>query len=227
MTAILLVPVAGFLGSFHCAAMCGPFVGFYTLAGTGSRRGRHLAYHTGRLTAYLSLGLLVGLFGQGFLYLGSLLNMQRGIVVFLGTFMIVIGLVQYLPKRMQWWRKTSRGRPWLTRWVGPRPGVAGAGLLGLLSTLLPCGFLYSFAFVAGASAHPLTGLLIMFGFWVGTLPMLLGLSTLVARMNPATTQFLYRLTPVFLILFGILAVFGKWQAFPGMVLGSDSFCPTH
>ena len=227
MTSLLLVPLAGFLGSFHCAAMCGPFVGFYTLAGTGSRRGRHLAYHLGRLTAYMSLGLLVGWLGQGFLYLSTLLDVQRVMVISLGAVMIAIGLVQYFPRRWQFWRKAPAGRPWYTKLVGPRPGVAGAGMLGLLSTLLPCGFLYSFAFVAGASAHPVSGLVIMLGFWAGTLPMLLGLSTLVTRLSPKTTRFFYNLTPAFLILFGILAMLGKWHAFPSMVLGADHFCPIH
>ena len=64
MSLVLAVLAASLLGSPHCAAMCGGFVCFY--AGSGDRRGvaGHVAYHLGRLAAYLTLGVLAGTLGS-------------------------------------------------------------------------------------------------------------------------------------------------------------------
>jgi len=56
-----------------------------------------------------------------------------------------------------------------------RPPVARAMLLGLFSTLLPCGWLYAFAVLAAGTGGPWTGMLVMAAFWSGTLPVMLGL----------------------------------------------------
>jgi len=225
VTAYLLVPLAGFLGSFHCAAMCGPFVGFYTMAGSGHRGLRHLAYHLGRLTAYLSLGLVVGWVGQGLLYASAYLQVQKALVLLLGGSMIAIGIAHYFPQHLKDRLGLGYIHRHLVRMIGRTPSAKGAGLLGLLSTCLPCGFLYSFAFAAGASGSPGTSALIMLGFWSGTLPMLLGIGFMAGRINQKTARRLSSLTPAFLVFFGVLALIGKWQAFPDLALTSDQWCP--
>lgn len=226
MTPFLLAIVAGFAGSFHCVAMCGPFVSFFSLRGRGSRGGRHLAYHLGRLAAYLGLGVLVGLLGQGIFYAAGLLQLQRMILIGMGLGMIAVGVYQWLPISNR--VKPNAVSAWLTRLlartIGQHPKPSGAGLMGLCSTLLPCGFLYSFVFAAGSTGHPATAALLMFGFWLGTVPMLLGLGGLVTKMGNLAAERMARLTPAFLILFGILAVMGKWHALQAIAQPGEQFC---
>lgn len=224
MSSYLLIPLAGFLGSFHCAAMCGPFVSFYSISGQGHRGARHLAYHLGRLLAYVTLGLIVGWFGQGLLYLSTLLKLQKFMLIALGLGMILIGISHYLPGSMSFTKFSKPIHKMTQHFTGPNPTVGGIGLLGLFSTLLPCGFLYSFVFAAGASGHPLSGFLIMLGFWLGTVPMLLGVGVVSQKITTKFATTLQNLTPLCLIFFGILALLGKWQAFPLHGMTADSFC---
>ena len=45
---------------------------------------------------------------------------------------------------------------------------------GLFTALLPCGWLYSFLLIAAVSSSPWQGSVIMFTFWLGTVPALIG-----------------------------------------------------
>ncbi|MCA8923208.1 MAG: sulfite exporter TauE/SafE family protein, partial [Planctomycetes bacterium] len=64
-----------------------------------------------------------------------------------------------------------------------------AALLGLLTPLLPCGWLYVFAVVAAGTASPLRGAAVMAAFWLGTVPILfalaLGLQAAAQRLRSA------------------------------------------
>lgn len=210
---IVLIPLAGFLGSFHCAAMCGPFAGF-TAAGAGPRWKHQVAYQAGRLTSYLGLGVMAGLLGQTVLFAAGFLQAQRYILIALGFLMIGAGVWHYLPKGCGQGtvrRKVSglmRGMP---RLQGPE----GAALIGLMSALLPCGYLYAFVTVALATANPFQGFLVMGGFWLGTVPMLLGAALITQTLSQTMLSRLSRMAPAVLILMGVLAVWAKSGAFPG------------
>ena len=58
----------GFLGSFHCAGMCGPLA--LALPGSNgsmlSLVGGRLTYNLGRVVTYSILGLIAGLLGHKF-----------------------------------------------------------------------------------------------------------------------------------------------------------------
>ncbi len=226
MNTFLLVLTAGFLGSFHCTVMCGPFVGYYSM---GARRplANHLAYQAGRLSSYLALGALTGLLGRGMFFLGAVVNMQRGMIIFMGLAMIASGLYYFLPRKnlpvSSGLRQKIGGL--IRKLTGERNAPATAGLIGMFSTLLPCGFLYAFALTAGASGHPLEALKIMFAFWLGTMPALVSMGFLTRYCSKKFLTGLQKLVPVFLILFGILAITGKWTAFPSPT-GEDPHCLT-
>lgn len=225
MTTFWLVPLAGFLGSFHCLAMCGPFVSFYSFRPSQHPSLRHLAYHTGRLMSYLAVGLIVGLLGQGLLYVGAYLQVQKLLMIALGLGMIAIGIRHYFPSKSAIPKSLGALHFRLTKIIEDPSKVGGTYLLGMFSTLLPCGFLYSFAFAAGASGSPVSSLGIMFGFWLGTLPMLLGVGLIARKFEQKAARYLQQLTPICLIIFGILAILGKWQAFPTTAMSPDQWCP--
>ncbi|CAM2067243.1 Sulfite exporter TauE/SafE family protein [Sulfidibacter corallicola] len=221
-----LIPLAGFAGSFHCALMCGPFMGYFGM--TGGRRSwiGHAGYQAGRLVSYLGLGTLAGLLGRGFFYMSATISAQRMLMVSMGVAMIGLGLFRlFLPNGTTWMRGLTKP---LQRVNGvlakaPRGPLTGV-LLGSCSALLPCGYLYSFAFAAGATGHPAKALLVMLGFWLGTLPALVTVGLGSSLVSQTLLTRVYRLTPVFLILFGVLAIMGKWLAVPVLGATNDAFC---
>jgi hypothetical protein len=54
-------------------------------------------------------------------------------------------------------------------------------LIGLLSPLLPCGWLYGFILIAVATNNALWGGILLTSFWIGTLPALSGISLLASK----------------------------------------------
>ena len=87
--------------------------------------------------------------------------------------------------------------------------VRRALVIGLLTTLLPCGWLYAFAAVAGGTASPLLGGLTMAVFWLGTLPVLVSLGVGVQRLSGAMGRKLPHATAVALILVGLWTLIGR------------------
>jgi sulfite exporter TauE/SafE len=81
-----------------------------------------------------------------------------------------------------------------------------AGALGLASGLLPCGWLYAFVMTAAGTAHAVHGALAMTAFWLGTLPLLVGLGVGVQRLAGPLRAHLPKLTAVALVLVGVLAM---------------------
>lgn len=214
MAPLLLVMITGFLGSFHCAAMCGPFVGYYSMGG-GQKGVRHLAYHAGRLTAYLGLGAIAGLLGQTVFFAGAAVGIQKSLMVAMGIAMILVAATYYLPAKAPGRNLLRRLSAWVRGMLGQVNGTERAALMGLLTTLLPCGFLYAYAFAAVATGSPFKGMLTMGAFWLGTAPSLLGVGlagNLLSGRLPARLQ---KLTPIFLMVLGLLAITGKWTALPG------------
>jgi hypothetical protein len=83
----------------------------------------------------------------------------------------------------------------LARGRGLSPGLRCL-LLGALTPLLPCGLLWSACAGAAVAGSPLAGGTVMFGFAIGSLPLLLLAQTqavrLARRFGPRTLQWLMR-----------------------------------
>ena len=81
----------GFVGSLHCAGMCGPLAMAVPVVGTG-RGGivfSRLIYNLGRVATYATMGLLIGLLGQAF----ALAGVQRWISLTAGALILAGVLV--------------------------------------------------------------------------------------------------------------------------------------
>ncbi|HEX7123415.1 MAG TPA: sulfite exporter TauE/SafE family protein [Gemmatimonadaceae bacterium] len=211
---ILGVLVASLLGSAHCAAMCGPFVSFYSTSDTGGRRSiaSHLFYHLARLAAYLVLGAVAGSLGSGVDRLGTLAGVTRLAAIVAAVIMVTWGTATVLAwhgVRVRWlhgpsWARrplhaaVARARAW--------PTTARAGVLGATTALLPCGWLYAFVAVAGGTGSALRGMLAMFVFWIGTLPMLAALGAGIQRAAGPLRARLPVLTAVVVVVLGLATI---------------------
>ena len=200
IAALFPVFVVGLLGSVHCAGMCGGIVGALSVAPTVGRPvpipvvaarpqvGSVLAYNAGRIGSYMVAGALAGGLAQGAHALARLPALQAGAYWLANLMLAALGL--YL---MDAWRGLAyleqggrvvwRGVRPLLRKVGPLDRPSRMFVAGGVWGWLPCGMVYSVLVTAMLSGSAGGGALVMLAFGLGTLPMLLGLGLLGARLR--------------------------------------------
>ena len=223
MSALLAsVLLASLLGSPHCAGMCGGFVAFYS-GGEPRRRGwPHLAYNLGRLCSYSALGLLAGAIGSGVDHVSALAGLGRVAASIAGVLMIAWGggtLLAAAGVRLPQVPAPAAARRWLVgalHAAREQPAAARALVVGLVTTLIPCGWLYAFVAVAGGTGRPLAGALVMALFWLGTLPVMAGLGLLAQSALGPLRRRLPLVTAGLLVVAGLLTVAGKFRPVPAM-----------
>lgn len=223
MTTLLGILIASLAGSVHCAGMCGPFVCVYAGLNGGPGRGAaHAAYHAGRLVSYAVLGAIAGSLGLAANRLGLLVGVSRGAAFVAGTLMIVWGVSAILTARgvVLPWRRNARHvrSPFaalLSRVRGRSPAVR-AGATGLLTTLLPCGWLYAFVAAAAGSGSALGGVVTMSVFWLGTLPALTVLGIVAQRVAGRYGSRLPIAAASFVVLLGLLTIAGRMGWVPAL-----------
>lgn len=216
MTELLpTVFVASLVGSLHCLGMCGGFVGFYAGAAQGRAWMSHGAYNGGRLLTYVGLGALAGGFGATFEAMPGLGGIERAAGLVAGVLILAWGSLLFLQALGAGWASLPGGE-FLGRQIAralsqlsSEPPLIRALLLGLSSTILPCGWLYGFATVAAGTGGPGEGASVMFVFWLGTVPAMVfaghGLSTLARHVGGR----LRVLMPLLLMVMGLLTLLSR------------------
>lgn len=222
----LAVFLIGLLGGVHCAGMCGGIVSALTLQIPGQPAALqqpawaiHLAYNLGRITSYVTAGMLLGAIGGLGLLLDYALPVQMTLYLAANLMLVALGL--YLLGLTQTLAFTERAGQWLWRRVQPATrrflpvrGVARAFPLGLLWGWLPCGLVYSvlaLALLAGSAGR---GALVMLAFGLGTLPNLLLAGLLLVRFRRFVQARALRLASGALVL-----GFGVWGLLNAGTLG--------
>jgi len=209
------VLVTSLIGSPHCAGMCGGFVGFY--AGQGRVRvWPHVAYNLGRLVSYTVLGAIAGAAGAGIEHAGATVGVGRAAAIAAGVLMMTWGTLNLLGALGVSLRRTpSRPSPMhrtisaaLAR-VQAQPPAVRAATIGLLSTLLPCGWLYAFVAVAAGTGAPLSGAMVMATFWVGTLPVMTGVAVVARTLLGGLARRLPVVAAIVMIALGMLTLAGR------------------
>ena len=192
--------LVGFFGGVHCIGMCGGIVGALSLGLPEPLRSRsraawpfHLAYNLGRLSSYIGAGALAGGLGAGLLLMTDIRQIQQLLQIIAALFMVALGL--YLGG---WWsglRSVERlgGHVWrriepLGRRLLPVATPTHAFMLGLVWGWLPCGLVYSVLIWALAAGSAADGARLMLGFGLGTLPNLLLMGVLAAKLTGFVRQ---------------------------------------
>ena len=218
---ILSAFLLGFWGSLHCVGMCGGIVGvLHNSLAEKNRLNTYrkwlfwLAYNSGRIISYAIAGGIAAFLGSS---LFSIINpdyAHRLGQVLSGLFMIAFGLylggwwfgLTFLEQKgAVLWRKISP----LTKNFIPVKHLHQALLLGGLWGWLPCGLVYSALVWMFTLPTALDGMIYMCAFGLGTLPMLLLISSAAQRISQIARSALTRKTAgVFVILFGLTSFFG-------------------
>ncbi|MEN0020671.1 MAG: sulfite exporter TauE/SafE family protein, partial [Planctomycetota bacterium] len=162
---IFAVLAASLLGSLHCAGMCGGLVLFAVGSdGTFKRRARlHVAYHGGRGLAYIALGIFAGLLGAtADLAITSGDGIRTSAIV-AGLGMITLGLITLAPSIGLRGVRARLPAPiralidGIHGWAFRLPPTARAASVGILTPMLPCGWLYAFVIVAAGTGSMIFG----------------------------------------------------------------------
>jgi len=219
MTLLLTVFVASLVGSLHCIGMCGPFVAFYSGAdGSGGARRllSHAAYSGGRMVTYVLFGVAAGAVGAALDVAGSLAGFQRIAAIVAGVTMILWGVFALLQIRgVRIFRHGSgKGRiaGVLRRGfslVSDKPPVVRAGVVGLLSGFLPCGWLWAFVVTAAGTGSALKGAAVMTAFWAGTVPALLAVGLGAQLVSAPLRRHVPTVTAILLVGLGLYAILGR------------------
>jgi hypothetical protein len=224
------VLAASLVGSPHCAGMCGGFVCFYSVqeddpgARAALRRALpHVAYNGGRLLVYVALGALAGAIGAGVDRVGGAAGIGRSAAILAGALMVLWGVMALLAALgvrvpgVAGLAATGAPVARALRAVRAQPPALRALVVGLLSVLLPCGWLYAFAATAAGTGSPWTGAVVMAAFWAGTLPVMAGVGVAAQSLFGPLRRRLPAIAASALIVIGLLTVAGRFQ--PGRAQG--------
>ena len=198
----------GFVGSLHCAGMCGPIAIALPLNNRSwfSRISGGLLYNAGRTITYAVLGAIFGLAGFG-LALGG---MQQWVSIVLGALMILSVIIPKLGAAGK--KLTGIGDALTGKLKQPfvrlfRMRTYGSlFIIGLLNGFLPCGLVYIALAGALVMSQIHQGALYMVFFGIGTIPMMLAISIAGNILSQKLRQRLNAVIPVFIILLGILFI---------------------
>lgn len=170
--------ILGFLGSFHCAGMCGPIA--MALPGSNYKNYKfilgRLVYNSGRVITYASMGALFGFLGSRI----ALSGLQQELSIILG-FVILISLGIYITGR-----KNKKAGKILMRYTSlvkkplsylfKKKSFTSLFMVGILNGLLPCGFVYIAIAGSLSTGSVSSGMLFMTLFGLGTFPVMLSAS---------------------------------------------------
>ena len=198
--------VIGLMTSVHCIAMCGGINVSQCLSENKKFSGLYpVMYNLGRVVSYTVIGFVLGfagmLFGTGE-NLGVSSIIQGLIKSFAGIYMVIMGvnMLGFVPqiKRLIFHLPNFIGK---FRVKNSQPFV-----VGLLNGFMPCGPLQSIQLVALATGNPFTGGLSMFAFSLGTVPLMLGLGSLVSVLGKRFTDRMMTVGAVLVTVMGLAMV---------------------
>lgn len=206
------------LGSLHCAGMCGPLAAVASAPGSthlpivdARRVGRASAihYNLGRLGSYLVLGLVAG--GAGALAdLGGAMVGAQGVAIVLAS----VSLIAMGIHGLWLWsmgRSGGVGQPTPAKWVvGWGARLRGRRsfpvMLGGLTGLMPCGWLWAYVVVAAGTASMLEGAAVMAAFWLGTVPALAAVGVGLGKLGRRAGAHLRWAVPLLMLAAGGLTL---------------------
>ena len=201
--------ILGFLGSLHCAGMCGPIAFVLPLDRTNAVRRfvQLMGYHAGRITTYALIGVLFGLIGRGLFISG----IQQRLSVVLGAIMVLAALFPLIGKAgnnrilAPFYLLVSRVKSALGERLKDR-SPATLYTIGFLNGFLPCGLVYMALFGAIAMGSAWEGSLYMVLFGMGTIPLMSIAAYSGNFLSLTMRNRLNKAIPYVVILIGVLFV---------------------
>lgn len=228
---LITVLFSSLLGSLHCVGMCGGLVALCCFSGdtTQSKAVSYIsefAYHCMRFASYISLGFVAGLLGDISSQYISAAGFQRGFGVVAGTLLVFwglrdLGLLSFLSRlfssypalqnisSLQYSLSSKLLSLPFFKYPLQSKGITRGVCIGLMSGLLPCGWLYAYVLTASTTESPLYGAMVMAAFWLGTVPVLFLFARVLKKMNSLLLKRIPRISAVCIIVLGLMSISGR------------------
>lgn len=229
-----MIFVTGLITSVHCIAMCGGINLSQCIPKTQEKvKGAKvfipaLFYNLGRIISYTLIGLIFGFAGWligGGSSVGISYIFQGVFKLAAGVLMIIMGvnMLGIIPAL----RRINPSMPkFIARRIGKkRAAAASPFIVGILNGIMPCGPLQSMWLVALASGNPFSGALSMFLFALGTVPLMLGLGSLVAKLGQRFTGAVMCVGSLLVVVLG-LAMLSQGGSLTGFAFLSPAVLAT-
>jgi len=218
----LVAFITGFLGGVHCFGMCGGIVGALSLnqANPLSKSSQEapsalkiaLGYNIGRISSYVLAGAIVAFLGTSIVHLSGIQSAQKVLAVIASLFMIALGL--YLAGIWSGVAKLENIGKYLWKYIQPLTkrfipvkSFYQAIPLGFLWGWIPCGLVYTALIWTLSAGNTMEGALIMLFFGLGTLPNLLAMGVIAARLAKWVNNPRVRLASgILVIILGLLTL---------------------
>ncbi len=225
ITFCVLIFTTSLLGSAHCSMMCGPIMLSFGMVGI-----KTFYYHIGRLLGYLSVTFLAFHLGS-FLFNQTLIKIMPFISAWLlGFSLILMGMfyltgvsnkisyfwgrvfnkfIQIIPKEFYFKKTKSSYFPFL---------------MGLLSVFLPCGWLYGFIFLALVLNNFFLASVVIFTFWLGTLPAFSVLTVAISKFQKNKISMAVKsLIGILMVFIGVFTIIEKINFMPDLQTSLKNF----
>ena len=196
----------GILGGFHCLGMCGsialtlPINQLTSLQKTVSM----LLYNFGRAFTYTLFGLLFGLIGLSF----SLFKVQQFLSIFAGVCLLFVLVNNRFGsiKLPFIYKLASSIKSKLGFYLKAKKTTSSYFYIGLLNGFLPCGLVYVALAASIATGTILKGGLLMFGFGLGTIPIMASLMYFGKFLSQKKRANINRITPILVFCMAVLLI---------------------
>ncbi len=213
--------ILGFVGSLHCAGMCGPLL--VLLPSQVQNKPKYvlgrILYNLGRITSYGFIGLIIGFAGQSLSMAISQkwLSITTGVVILLFLLIPIKSTSTFskpLTKINSWLKKSFSS-------VIKRKPLESSLLFGIANGFLPCGLVY--AALAGAllQSTALNGAFYMMSFGLGTVPMMLSLSLGMPWIKRVFSFKFQRVVPIIYTLVAFWLIYRGLGFNPQIIISSD------
>lgn len=197
--------ILGFAGSLHCAGMCSPLAMAVTNL-QGPALTNRVLYNFGRIVMYGILGAIISSIG----FVLPLERFQNILSIALGLFMIMMALlgmtgvkVPFITSRMA--KASGLLKKVFTKFLQTK-NSGSMVLLGALNGLLPCGLTFLALSFCIALDTPSAGFAYMFTFGIGTLPVMLGLVSILPFITGKLKWNIKTVTTSLMALSGVLLI---------------------
>ncbi|BAO66317.1 sulfite exporter TauE/SafE family protein [Candidatus Karelsulcia muelleri] len=186
--------ILGLISSIHCFSMCGPITFFFSLERENKIKMliKNLLYQIGRIISYILLGFIFGIIGYEF----ALAGFQKKLSLFLGGNLIcsfffkkkyniyfflkkIISLIFFFKKKSFF-------------------------IIGILNGLLPCSIVYIAISIAISIGNIFWGVMFMFYFGLGTVPMMFTTFSIGKYINFNIKNILLNNITILTLIIGIL-----------------------
>jgi sulfite exporter TauE/SafE len=198
--------MAGILGSGHCVGMCGSLVSacFVRMGEAGRGAVPALAYHGARVSVYVLVGFIAAALGLALVSTGIVGKVQGILQIVAGLVVILLGLdiLGWLPRRLPLIGvpMAAFGRYYFA--AASKGAVKGAALAGVMNGLMPCALTLAVAVKASTAPEIWQGGGLMLAFGLGTLPSMLFVSFVLARLGARARGWLLKGAAIVVIALG-------------------------